>query len=258
MGGAALRCRPRPYERTGVVTERREKCAFSITENRLSRHSVGSTTMQACLFPARIESSSRQSRDCVQRDTFWPAVHETPAVVSQDQGVLPEGKPALHDQGHAAMPTCLGHVEKTLVLVSGPGAGSSLSPRMLATDASLIGWGVVMSGPPARGLWSSHHPDLRGQALLGKGRGPPHSSVPVSPRCPREISLPTLPVLQGAAVSSEPTPQSSARKRSGAGELATPVGVSTAASSAVSCRSSVTGHRTSSSYQRPVSRDWFP
>ncbi|KAI2644689.1 Retrovirus-related Pol polyprotein from transposon 17.6 [Labeo rohita] len=77
------------------------------------------------------------------------------------KGVLPEGKPALHDQGHAAMPTCLGHVEKTLVLVSGPGAGSSLSPRMLATDASLIGWGVVMSDPPARGLWSSHHPVLR-------------------------------------------------------------------------------------------------
>ncbi|KAI2658754.1 Transposon Ty3-G Gag-Pol polyprotein [Labeo rohita] len=68
------------------------------------------------------------------------------------------GEPALHDQGHAAMPTCLGHVEETLVLVSGPGAGSSLSPRMLATDASLTGWGVVMSGHPARGLWSGHHP----------------------------------------------------------------------------------------------------
>ncbi|KAI2660345.1 enzymatic polyprotein [Labeo rohita] len=74
------------------------------------------------------------------------------------KGVLPEGKPALHDQGHAAMPTCLEHVEKTLVLVSGPGAGSSLSPRMLATDASLIGWGVVMSGPPARGLTSEGRP----------------------------------------------------------------------------------------------------
>ncbi|KAI2645815.1 ORF V: Enzymatic polyprotein [Labeo rohita] len=56
------------------------------------------------------------------------------------------------------MPTCLGHVEETLVLVSGPGAGSSLSPRMLGTDASLTGWGVVMSGHPARGLWSGHHP----------------------------------------------------------------------------------------------------
>ncbi|KAI2664001.1 ORF V: Enzymatic polyprotein [Labeo rohita] len=159
------------------------------------------------------------------------------------KGVLPERKPALHDQGHAAMPTCLGHVEETLVLVSGPGAGSSLSPCMLVTDASLTGWGVVMSGHPACGLWSG---PLRA-GPTGEGCGPPHSSVPVSPLCPRETSLPTLPVLQGAAVSSEPTPQSSARKRSGAGELATPAGVSTAASSAVSCRSSVTGHRTSSS-----------
>ncbi len=108
-----------------------------------------STTMQARLSPARIESiltivktqrrpvthcqavseAAGSDGSCVQRDTFWPAVHETPTVVAQDQGVLPEGKPASHDQGHAAMPTCLGHVEETLVLVSGPGAGSSLSSR---------------------------------------------------------------------------------------------------------------------------------
>ncbi|KAI2654674.1 Gag-Pro-Pol polyprotein [Labeo rohita] len=50
------------------------------------------------------------------------------------------------------------------------------------------------------------------------------------------ISLPTLPVLQGAAVSSKPTPQSSAWKRSGAGALATPAGVSTAASSSNNTR----------------------
>ncbi len=37
------------------------------------------------------------------------------------------GKPALHDNGHTVMPTCHRHVETTLVLVSGPGAGSSLS-----------------------------------------------------------------------------------------------------------------------------------
>ncbi len=44
---------------------------------------------------------------CVQCDTSWPAVHETPTVVDQDQGALPEEKPAPHAQGHAAMPTCL-------------------------------------------------------------------------------------------------------------------------------------------------------
>ncbi len=36
---------------------------------------------------------------------------------------------ARFDQGQAAMPTCLRHVEKTLVLVSGTSTGSSLSPR---------------------------------------------------------------------------------------------------------------------------------
>ncbi len=38
-------------------------------------------------------------------------------------------KPASHDQGHAAVPTCLRHVETTLLLVSGPGVGSSVLPR---------------------------------------------------------------------------------------------------------------------------------
>ncbi len=83
--------------------------------------------MQAHMSPARIESiltSVKRVREgqsltvndvsCVQRDTFWPAVHETPIVVAQDQGVIPEGKPTLHDQGHAAMPMCLRHVEETL------------------------------------------------------------------------------------------------------------------------------------------------
>ncbi len=109
-----------------------------------------STTMQAWLSPARIESiltTVRRVREglslmvkqfqktagsdgsCVQRDTFWPAVHETPTLVAQVQGVLPEGKPVSHDQGHVT----------------------------LATDASLTGWGAVMSGHPARGLWSGHH-----------------------------------------------------------------------------------------------------
>ncbi len=35
---------------------------------------------------------------CIQHDTFWPAVYDTPTVVAQDQGVLSEGKPTSHDQ----------------------------------------------------------------------------------------------------------------------------------------------------------------
>ncbi len=62
-----------------------------------------------------VSKTAGSDGSCVQRDTYWPAVHETPTVLAQDQG-------------HAAVPTCLRHVETTLVLVSGPGAGSSLSP----------------------------------------------------------------------------------------------------------------------------------
>ncbi|KAI2645737.1 enzymatic polyprotein [Labeo rohita] len=111
-----------------------------------------STTMQARLSPARIESiltavtsvrrpvthckavpaTAGSDGSCVQRDTFWPAVHETPTVVAQDQGVLPKGKP-------------------------GPVFGAPCRRVTLAMDASLTGWGAVMSGHPARGLWSSRH-----------------------------------------------------------------------------------------------------
>ncbi len=89
-----------------------------------------STTMQTRMSHCQAVSKTAGSdSSCIQHDTYWHAVHETPTVVAQDQGVLPEGKLASHDQCHAAVPTCLRHVETTLVLVSGPGAGSSMSLR---------------------------------------------------------------------------------------------------------------------------------
>ncbi len=56
-------------------------------------------------------------------------------------------------------------------------------------------------------------PDAYGPGLLragpsGEERGTPHYTVPFSPQCPQEIGLPTLPVFQGAAVSSEHFSQS--------------------------------------------------
>ncbi|KAI2645709.1 Gag-Pol polyprotein [Labeo rohita] len=111
------------------------------------------TTMQARLSPARIEfilclllgssceSERRLVTHCkavpttagsdgssVQHDTFWPAAHEAPAVVAQNQGVLPDGKPTSHDQFHRAVTTCLRHVEETLVSKSRFGVGRSLLP----------------------------------------------------------------------------------------------------------------------------------
>ncbi len=90
----------------------------------------------------------------------------------------------------------------------------------------------------------------------GEERGTPHYTVPVSPQCPQEISLPTLPVFQGAAVSSEHFSQSPAQKCSGTERLAAPLGVSRAARAAVPCRSSASGHRASSSkHTRGQSRE---
>ncbi len=86
-------------------------------------------------------------------------------------------------------------------------------------------------------------PDANGPGLLragpsGEKRCTQHHTVPVSPQCPQEISLLTLPVFQGAVVSSERFSQSlPALKCSGAGRLATPSGVIRAARSAVSFRS---------------------
>ncbi len=132
-GGSTSRCRSCSDERVGVKTKCQEKCVFSITEDHLSRRGVGfdhdAGTFVYC--SDRVDSHYSQERQrrpvthcqavskiagsdgsCVQRDTFWPAVYETPTVVAQYQGLLPEGKPASHDQGHTAMPTCLGHVEE--------------------------------------------------------------------------------------------------------------------------------------------------
>ncbi len=76
-----------------------------------------STTMQTRMSHCQAVSKTAGSdSSCIQHDTYWHAVHETPTVVAQDQGVLPEGKLASHDQCHAAVPTCLRHVETTLVL----------------------------------------------------------------------------------------------------------------------------------------------
>ncbi len=81
---------------------------------------------------------------CVQCDTIWPAVHETPAVVAQDQGIFPEGKSTSHGQGLLTVCASPRHVEETLVLKSGPGAGSSVSPV------------IVSDGRVSHRLGSSH------------------------------------------------------------------------------------------------------
>ncbi len=79
-------------------------------------------------------------------------------MVAQDHKVFPEGQPISQDQGHAAMLSCLRHVEETMVPVTRPSVGGSLSLRN-AHDGRLphgLG-GAVMSGRSAQGLWEGPH-----------------------------------------------------------------------------------------------------
>ncbi len=144
--------------------------------DRVDPHSSQESERRPITHCQAVSETAGSDGSCVQHDTYWPAVHETPTVVAQDQGVLPEGKPTLHDQGHAAVPTCLRHVETTLVLVSGPGAESSVSPRMLATDASLTGWGAEPLCPRSV-QWSPSH--VAHQLPGDAGGVPPKHFLPV-------------------------------------------------------------------------------
>ncbi len=146
-GGSTSRCCSRPYERVGVKTKRQEKCAFSITEDHLGVV-WDSTTMQAKLSPARIESiltavarlKEGQSITVKQFQRLLGLMAAASNVIPfgllymrplqgwlKTKGVFPESKSVSHDQGHTAMLSCLWHVEETLVLVNG--VASSLSSR---------------------------------------------------------------------------------------------------------------------------------
>ncbi len=138
------------YERPGIKTKRKEKCASSSTEDHLSGRGLGfdhnAGAIVSCSYRVDPHDSRESERrpvahceafskavgsdgSCVQRDYFWPAAHETIAVVAQDHKVFPEGQPISQDQGHAAMLSCLRHVEETVVPVTRPCVGGSLSSR---------------------------------------------------------------------------------------------------------------------------------
>ncbi len=76
--------------------------------------------------------------------------------MAQDQRVSPKGQPSSHDQGYAAMLTCLGNVQETLVPVPGSRVGSF----MLSQDAN--------DRCLSHGLGS----DLRGMLKSGSVEGP--------------------------------------------------------------------------------------
>ncbi len=126
------------------------KVYFSRTENHLSGRGVGSDhdagTYVPCLDRVNPHVSQESKRrpvthcqavsktagsdvSCVQRDDFWPAVHETPTVVAQDKGFSLRWNPLCMIKVTQRCLRALDMWRKPLVFVSGPGAGSSLLPR---------------------------------------------------------------------------------------------------------------------------------
>ncbi len=67
------------------------------------------------------------------------------------------GQPLSHDQGHAAMLSCLGNVEETLVPVPGSRAGSFMSSQDANYRCLSHGWGAILEGRSSHGLWKDKH-----------------------------------------------------------------------------------------------------
>ncbi len=90
-------------------------------------------------------------------DTFWTAVHETPLQWCwlRTKGFSPRENLLCMIKGHAYVSwTCgrnIGFLAQGLML------GAPCHHVTLTTDASLTGWGAVMSGRSAQGLWEGHH-----------------------------------------------------------------------------------------------------
>ncbi|KAL0183578.1 hypothetical protein M9458_019274, partial [Cirrhinus mrigala] len=137
-----------------------------------------STTMQARLSPARIESiltavtrvKEGQSLTVKQFQRLLGLMAAASNVVPfgllymrplqwwlRTKGFSPRGNPFRMIKVTRRCLRALDMWKKPWFLSQGPVLGAPCRRVTLATDASLTGWGAVMSGHPARGLWSGRH-----------------------------------------------------------------------------------------------------
>ncbi len=149
-GSSASRCRPWPHSELGVETQHEEERVVACPENHVPGGGMGLDNDAGTIVSrsyrvhpgegfqdkARpryhckaVPKTAGAHGSCVQRNTFWPSVHETPTVVVKNQGVFLERESVPYDQGHAPMPSCPVHMEETLVSVPRPSIGSVMSPK---------------------------------------------------------------------------------------------------------------------------------
>ncbi|KAL0151945.1 hypothetical protein M9458_052752 [Cirrhinus mrigala] len=177
-GGSTSRCCSRSYERAGVETERQEECAVSITENHLSRRCVGfdhdAGTFVTCSNRVDPHCSHESERrpvthckavpatagsdgSCVQHDPFGLLYMRPLQWWLRTKGFSPRGNPVHMIKVTRRCLRALDMWKKPWFLFQGPVLGAPCRRVTLATDAPLTGWGAVMSGHPARSLWSGRH-----------------------------------------------------------------------------------------------------
>ncbi len=175
-GGLASRCRRRPYERTGVTAKGQEKCAFSSTENHLSRRGVGfnndAGTVVSCSHRSdshSCEGSERRQSLTVRKFQRLLGLMAAGSNVIpfgllymrplqwwlRTKGFSPRGNPLRTIKVTRRCLRALDMWKKPWFLSQGPSLGAHRVT--LTTDSYLMGWGAVMSGRSARGLWEGHH-----------------------------------------------------------------------------------------------------
>ncbi|XP_048017809.1 uncharacterized protein LOC125249543 [Megalobrama amblycephala] len=137
-----------------------------------------STTMQAHLSPARVNSilstvkgvKLGQSLTVKQFQKLLGLMAAASNVIPfgllhmrplqwwlRTRGFSPRGNPFRTIKVTRRCLRALAVWKKPWFLSQGPVLGAPCRRKMLTTDASLTGWGAIMSGRSAQGLWGDHH-----------------------------------------------------------------------------------------------------
>ncbi|KAI2666794.1 enzymatic polyprotein [Labeo rohita] len=117
-----------------------------------------STTMQARLSPARIKSILTTVKRVKEgRSLTVKQFQRLLGLMAAASNVIPFGLLYMRHLQWWLRTKGFSPRGNTFRMIKGPVLGAPGRRVTLATDASLTGWGAVMSGHPARGLWSGRH-----------------------------------------------------------------------------------------------------
>ncbi len=171
------RCRPSSSRISGVETQRQEKRSLSCSEDNVFGGCMGfdhdAGTAVSCTHrihskcpkehQARPENycslpseGSRSHGSCIHGDTLGPPAYEIVSVVAQSQGFHPRANPQRQIRVTRQGLRTLSMWFRPRFLTLGPTLGPCCRRKMLTTDASLTGWGAVLDGRPAQGIWRGH------------------------------------------------------------------------------------------------------